>query len=354
MNIHKQRINKLLSDLIAHGIVVTNINNVFYMSGFTGSTAILFISPDKQILITDSRYTLQATNECPDYEIIEHDINGPIVALKDFINTCEKKDNNLPVIGFEDTSITYSTYKDLTQLEATLTPTDGIIEKLREIKDSTEIQLIKKSAKILDKVANLFDNIEIGISEYELAANIEFQIKMNPYTEVGFETIVAYGENAACPHHSPIDTIIKEGSMLKIDFGSAYKKYNADVTRTIFIGKPDSKFLDIYKIVKDAKALAIEAIKPGMVGSEIDKIARDYIAKYGYGEYFGHGLGHSLGIECHDGMAFSKKSEVELKPGFVATVEPGIYIPNWGGIRLEDNIIVTETGSENITNIKEY
>lgn len=333
-----KRVKKLLEKLEADSILVTNPNNVFYLSGFDGE-GFLYISPEKQVLMTDSRYTVQAKKEAPAFEI--RDKGGYFDHLKDLVKDGEK-------LSFEPNSVNVSNY--LTKLcDFDTVDSKGIIEELRMYKEPEEIELICTATDILKETADMFDTIVSGTTECEFANLIEFNMKSYGFTKVGFDTIVAFGDNAACPHHSPTDRKLEEGMMVKIDYGVSYKHYNADVTRTVFVGKPTDKFKEIYNIVKDAKDLAISEIKPGMLGGDIDKVARDYIAKYGYGDYFGHSLGHGIGVECHDPGGLSPNNKTELKPGFVTSVEPGIYIEGWGGIRLEDDVLVTKSGAMNLT-----
>ena len=338
-----KRIEKLLNNIETEGIIITNPVNMFYLSGFDGE-GFCYISPEEKVIFTDSRYTVQAKGEAPGFDIVE----GFYDKLKDFIS--EGKE-----VSVEAGSLSYNQYLKLEKLGFKLKNTWSIVEKQREIKDSDEIELICTATDILKETAEMFDTICPGTTESALANLIEFNMKSYSFAQIGFETIVAFGENAACPHHKPTDRVLNEGEIVKIDYGVSYKHYNADVTRTVFVGKPDQKFKDIYNIVKDAKALAIDAIKPGVMGSEIDKTARDYIAKYGYGDCFGHSLGHGIGLECHDSGSLSMRSETELQPGFVTSVEPGIYIEGWGGVRLEDDIVVTQKGAFNMTKeIRQY
>jgi len=340
------RVKKLLESLEADSILITNPNNVFYLSGFDGE-GFLYISREEQVLMTDSRYTVQAKREAPGFEI--RDKGGYFDHLKDLVKKGDR-------MGFEPSCISYSNYvSKLKVLDCELVETWNLVENIRMYKEPEEIELICTASDILRETAEMFDTITPGTTESEYANLIEFNMKSYGFSQIGFETIVAFGDNAACPHHKPTDRKLEEGMMVKIDYGVSYKHYNADVTRTVFVGKPTDKFKEIYNIVKDAKDLAISEIKPGKLGGDIDKLARDYIAKYGYGDCFGHSLGHGIGVECHDPGGLSPNNKTELKPGFVTSVEPGIYIEGWGGIRLEDDVLVTKTGAMNLTReIRQY
>ncbi len=183
------------------------------------------------------------------------------------------------------------------------------------------------------------------MTEKEIALFIDSTMRRLGADKEGFDTIAATGPNAACPHHSPTDTLSRKGNLLKLDYGARAHNYNSDITRTICLGKADAQQKNVYRIVLDAQSQAIQAIAPGKTGRQIDAIARDYIASEGYGPNLGHGLGHALGIEVHDGPAFSKTSDITLEAGMVVTVEPGIYIEGWGGVRIEDDVLVTPTGA---------
>ena len=187
------------------------------------------------------------------------------------------------------------------------------------------------------------------MTEKEVALLIDSTMRQLGADKQGFDTIAAAGPNAACPHHSPTNAVLKAGQLVKLDYGATLNKYNSDITRTICLGNATEEQKKIYRIVLEAQLKAIDAVAPGKTGRQIDAIARDHITSQSYGPNFGHGLGHALGIEVHDGPAFSKTSDITLAPGMVLTVEPGIYIENWGGIRIEDDVLVTDTGVEVIT-----
>ena len=348
---YKKRIQKLHELLINNqleNLIITDLENIFYLTGFTGSAAVLILHNKKSFILVDPRYTIQAHNECIDSNIFEYKAIPSSQAIAELISNLK-----ISEIGFEAENLTFANYTKLKESVSDLvklTPTSGLIASLRVIKDDFEIGIIKEAALIVDKTFEAVKGeIIAGLTEQEVAILIDNTMKKFGAAKESFDTIAAFGKNAACPHHTPTNTIIQKGAMLKIDFGPKYMHYTADITRTIFIGKPTDKFNEIYKIVLTAQQKAISAIKPGESGKYIDNIARDYIKSRGYGDYFGHGLGHMLGINVHDGPAFSQTSEVILQKGMVATVEPGIYIDGWGGVRLEEDIVVTQNGCEVIT-----
>lgn len=348
---HNERLRKLREKLAEHNfdaLLVTEIHNIFYLSGFTGSTAALLVTGNSSHILVDPRYTTQAKGECPSAEVIEYRGKSTIAAAAELINEIKPA-----VTGFEADDITVISHRDLRNLTNTgikYRTTKGLVQELRSIKDEHEIRLIRDAVQIADATYDfLLKNLVTGIPEYDAALLVDSTLRRLGADKEAFETIAASGPNAACPHASPTDAIITTGQMLKLDYGARLNKYNSDITRTVFFGKASDKYKEVYSIVLDAQIKAIEAIAPGKTGREIDAVARDYITSMGYGDNFGHGLGHALGIEVHDGPAFSKMSDIVLKPGMVATVEPGIYIEGWGGVRIEDDVLVTETGVEIIT-----
>ena len=343
-----EKLRKSMSERNIDALLVTNLSNIFYLSGFTGSTAVLVVTGDASYILVDFRYTLQATTECVGTKVIEYSGKPAFAALGNLINEIKPKS-----LGFESDVVTVASHRKLRNaIDASvkLRSTVGLVAKLRSVKDEHEISLIRKAAEIADAVyAYVITAIKPGMTEKDAALLIDSSIRRLGGDKEGFDTIAAYGPNAASPHASPTDAVLQTGQLFKMDYGVRYKNYNSDITRTVCLGNATAKQKEIYKIVLDAQLKAIEAIKPNRTGKEIDAVARDYIASMGYGDNFGHGLGHGIGIEVHDGPAFSVLSDIILEPGMVATVEPGIYIEGWGGIRIEDDVLVTDTGVEIIT-----
>jgi Xaa-Pro aminopeptidase len=256
------------------------------------------------------------------------------------------------VIGFEESAITYAEWRELDEAldGPELIPVENLIAKFRMIKSADEVAAIRKAARIADDAfAHISGMIRPGMTEREIALEIDCFVRRNGAEEVAFETLVAEGERSALPHAKPTDRQIREQEFVVLDFGARVDGYHSDITRTLLFGAPDERRQRVYDIVLEAQRRAIAAIKPGLQGSQVDAVARDYIAEQGYGEYFGHGLGHGLGLEIHDGRILTKKSEIVLRPGMIMTVEPGIYIPGWGGVRIEDDVLVTQRGSEVLT-----
>ncbi len=342
---HKKRLDNLRSLLTAKNIdslFVTDLSNIFYLSGFTGSSGGLFVTLSDAYILVDSRYTVQAANECKNCRVVEYSSKTLCKATAELIG-----DIKPGVVGYEAEHISVSYFRQFRRnipKQIKLKSTSGFVENLRAVKDDYEISLIRNAASITDATfSTIIGTIKIGMTESEVASLIDFTMRNLGADREAFETIAACGTNAAKPHATPSSNKIKNGNMLKLDFGAKFKHYCSDITRTIFLGKATYEFKDIYSIVKVAQEKAIDAIKPGILGSDIDSIARNYIASKGYGDNFGHGLGHALG------PAFTQSSKLILKPGMVVTVEPGIYIEGWGGIRIEDDVLITDTGYEIIT-----
>ncbi|MFQ3549399.1 MAG: Xaa-Pro peptidase family protein [Armatimonadota bacterium] len=348
---HKKRIYKIIEIINSNGcdsFLVTSIDNIFYLSGFTGSTAALIITENDTYILVDPRYSIQARNECNDIEVVDYTGKSTIDAVSSFIN-----DKNIKSVLCEADNLSVTLFNKLKSSlneSISLELSSGVVEKLRMVKDEYEIEKIKSACRIVDDtISKISNTIKVGMTEKEVAILIDYTMRSVGADKAGFDTIAASGHNSACPHASPTDRKLQYGDFLKLDFGAELNRYNSDITRTFVIGKPTDKHKEIYNTVLAAQMKAIEAIKPNISGKEIDDVARNYIAECGYGKNFGHGLGHSIGIEVHDGPGLSQTSDIILQPGMVFTVEPGIYIEGFGGVRIEDDVLVTETGYEILT-----
>lgn len=347
----ESRLAKLRSHMTAKrldSLLVTSIDNVFYLSGFTGSTATLLVTNEKCCILVDPRYSIQARKECPEAEVRDYSGKTGTAAAAELAEELAPR-----TLGYEAGHMTVTAYRELRRLVGRATglrATDGIVETIRRVKDPDEIETVRTAAQIADAA---FDSVLMemrpGMTEKEVALLIDTTVRRMGADQVAFPTIAASGENAARPHASPTDSVVARGQMLKLDFGARYNGYCSDITRTIFVGKPTARQREIYGVVLEAQLAAIEAIRPGEAGADIDSVARELIARRGYGDHFAHGLGHMIGIAVHDGPAFSATSKVVLESGMIASVEPGIYIEGWGGIRIEDDIVVTDTGAEVLT-----
>jgi Xaa-Pro aminopeptidase len=340
-----EKIQRRLDKLGIDGMLITSSYNRRYMTGFTGSAGVVLITPGKGLLITDFRYTEQATKQCKGYEVVQQ--KGSITEEV----AAQVKKFGVQKLGFEENDVTFSTFKAFDkEINAELVPFSGEIEKLRLIKTEAEIKILKEAAEIADAAfKHILGFIRPGLKELEVSNELEFFMRSLGATSSSFDTIVASGYRSALPHGVASDKVIESGDMITLDYGAYYKGYVSDITRTIALGEPSDKLKEIYQIVLDAQLRGVNGIKPGITGKQADALTRDYITEHGYGEYFGHSTGHGIGLEVHEGPALSKKSDIVLEPGMAVTVEPGIYIAGLGGVRIEDDIIITKDGNERLT-----
>ena len=342
------RLNKLKENMAAlelDGLVVTDRADVFYLSGLLSSNCLLLISQADDILLTDSRYILAAQRAREQFEIREVNF-----ALEREAGTIIKN-MRLKRVGVQDLSLSLAAYMELSRdAQGQFLPVGEMLREQRAVKDKNELDAIKRAQHITDSAFNkLLEYIKPGLSEADIASELEYLMRKSGADGFAFETIAAAGINGAKPHAQPGEYKLKRGDMLTLDFGAKKDGYCSDMTRTVAVGEPPNELRKIYNIVLDAHKRAKEFLRPGAGGREIDAIARDYIRQQGYGEYFGHGLGHGVGIEIHELPVLSYKRDGMLLPGNVVTIEPGIYIPNIGGVRIENMCFITESGYEDIT-----
>lgn len=350
MNNHNKVI-EILDKLSMDAILVSNGFNMRYLSGFSGATEYLYISRRKQIIFTDFRYTIQANNESHDFEVIEVDGNRDYCKYINEIMVTE----NINILGYEDNDLLCSDFVKLKEKlnVKDMAPVKDALTNLRIVKTENELECIKQAEAIGDiAFSKILDIIRPGMTELEVAAHLEFLMKTNGASGLSFDSIVASGVNSSMPHATPSNKIIQNGDFLTMDFGCLYKGYCSDMTRTIVIGKASQEQKKIYNTVLKAQLAALDQIKAGCFGREIDKIARDIINHAGYEGCFGHGLGHSVGLNIHEEPRCSVAAEGILHANVTMTVEPGIYIKDFGGVRIEDLVVVTNEGHVNFTHSK--
>lgn len=339
----RKRIDKLRQKFDGDkAVLITGKPNIFYFSGFTSDDAYLLITPDSAYIYTDGRYTIQAKQQAADFEIVNAE-DG----LKKLL---EKTDCKTIII--EDDYMTLTQLNKLREAAADKHYLGGssAIAQLRAVKSHEEIKKINEAERLGDEAfLHILQFIKPGKSEREIALELEFFMKKNGASALSFETISASGVRSAMPHGAASDKKLCEGDLFTLDFGCVLDGYCSDMTRTVGIVRLDDKSREIYDTVLRAQKAAISAIKSGMSCFDADKTARDIISEAGYGQYFTHSLGHSVGIEIHELPSLSPKSKDILQTGNVVTVEPGIYIPDFGGVRIEDVVAVTETGCVNLT-----
>ncbi|MBN2379456.1 aminopeptidase P family protein [candidate division WOR-3 bacterium] len=339
-----RRLKNIIKKEGLDGFLITNLLNVRYFTGFTGSSAICLVGKRTHFL-TDFRYKEQSKKEVFPQAVIH-------IATEGFIEELAAIEElpSLTSLGFEAHHITVSSLDAIKKKLRKVgnfkwIPTKGIVEEMRTIKDEQEIELISNAARITDKTfAEIKPLIKPGVSERDLAAEIAYRFLKYTGLPPAFSTIVASGPNSAMPHAKPTTRKLKIGDFVTFDMGSMWKGYASDFTRTIVIGKATPKHNEIYSIVEKAQSLALVGIRAGITSKAADALARDHITRMGYGEFFGHSLGHGVGLNVHEEPRLAALGNNKLKPGAVVTVEPGIYLPNWGGVRIEDLVVVTKDG----------
>ncbi|EMF0424577.1 aminopeptidase P family protein [Enterococcus hirae] len=345
MMLRVEKLRKKMQEENLDSFLITSPYNLRYLTNFTGTTGLAVITLEKAFFITDFRYTEQAAAQAQGFEIIKN--VGPI--FEEVADLVQKE--GLRELGFEETTVSFLEYSVLEEIiDAQLIPISGMIEELREIKDEEEIAIIEKACSIADLAYDhILKMIQPGMTEIEVANQLDFYIRSLGASGVSFETIVASGLRSAMPHGVASKKIIEQGDLITIDFGCYYEGYVSDMTRTFAIGDPGEQLKEIYQIVLEAQLAVLEVAKPGVTGKQLDAVARDYITKHGYGEAFGHSTGHGIGLEIHEGPNVSVRAEKQFVPGNIITDEPGIYLPGIGGVRIEDDLLITSDGNRVLT-----
>jgi Xaa-Pro aminopeptidase len=339
-----RRINNAFSLLKKNKIdclLVTALSHVRYLTGYSGSNGMVLLLPPKAYFFTDFRYKVQAQKEVKNCVIVlaEQSLISELPKIKRL--------NKKIRIGVEAEFATLALQDKLKDLlpKAVFRPTEKLIESLSAVKDPDEIKKIKKAIKISEKAfRDILELIKPGIKEKDIALELEYKMRIYGAESSAFDIIVASGQRSSMPHGIASDKKLRKGDFITIDFGCFYQGYASDITRTVVLGKADNKKKEIYNIVLEAQLAACRAVKPNLACSRLDGVAREIIMKAGFGDNFGHGLGHGIGLIVHDLPLLNTRSSESLKPNMVITIEPGIYIPNWGGVRIEDDVIVTESG----------
>ncbi len=345
----REAVNQLFSDSGAEALFVTDPHNMWYLSGFRGGEGMVYISPKRRVIITDSRYTEAAAKES-DFEVIEENHGHKRTRILKELLASDHAD----IVGYEDA---YMRCREFSRLQHALVsevnqwlPLGEQIDEIRQIKNPREQELIAAAEKIGDEAFSvILQTMKPGMTELEVAARLEYEMKIRGGSSLSFDTIVASGLHSSMPHAVPTGKKIENGDFVTMDFGCVYEGYCSDMTRTVVVGKADERQKEIYDVVLRAQTAALDGIHAGLTGTECDAFARRIIEDAGYGSYFGHALGHGVGLYIHESPRFSPADSTIIQAGMVESVEPGIYIPGFGGVRIEDLVVVEEKGIRNLT-----
>jgi len=342
----QKRVRKIVEQSGLDGLLFTSLENIRYLCGFTGSDGAFVLGRKESFFLTDSRYWTQSEEEVKGAKIVHYrKKTDGILSLSSELG--------LKRIGFESNWLPFSLYHFLREklpMEVELVPLEHEIRNLRAAKDDEELAILRKAIDIASKAfEHTLNMAKEGVVEKDLAFEMEFFMKREGAEDLGFDIIIASGKRSALPHGKAADKRIEKGDLVLIDFGSRFLGYHSDQTRTVVCGPPSPEQKKIYQIVKDAQERAIEKVRPGIPIREVDGAARDYIRECGYDEYFGHGTGHGIGLAVHEDPAVNRENNDLVQEGMVITVEPGIYLPNRGGVRIEDMVRATSTGREVLT-----
>ncbi|MDD6287339.1 M24 family metallopeptidase [Acidaminococcus fermentans] len=338
-----ERLRAFLEQEKVDGIFIKGDSSIRYFTGFTGGESLLYVDARRAVIITDSRYTLQVRQQAPECELVEH--------LHGFWPEAAKlpQSDNLALDG------DYFSYTEQCALAAVLPHAawkNVNLVGLRAVKTPEEMQLIRRAVAISDEAfLQLLPHIRAGRKESELAAELEYNMRKLGSTKPSFETICASGKRSALPHGVASDKVVEEGDFITFDFGATYGGYCSDITRTVVVGKAAPWQKEIYDIVLQANLLGEKTLKAGLTGIQVDGAVRDFIGSKGYGPNFGHCLGHGVGLDIHEKPVLNRANGQPLPAGAVVTIEPGIYLPDKGGVRIEDTVLVTETGCERLTSV---
>lgn len=343
----KNELMQILENHDIDGFFVSKENNVNYLSGFTDEASFIFITPEENFFITDGRFEELAQKLCLGFTIINWQKTNKslIQVIYDLA-----KEKHINKIGFESQWLSYENYEKMkrTVKDIPLIPTSNIIESLRYVKTPEEISKLRKASDITDySFEEIIKYIRPGMTEKQVAARLEYIIKMAGGDGVGFDTILISGEKTSLPHGKPSDKKIQKGDFVTMDYGALVDGYTSDMTRTIIIGQASEKQIQIYNLVKEAQEKALETIRDGINSDLPDTKARQIVEKYI--DYYYPGIGHGIGLDLHEAPFLSSRGDYKIKENCVITVEPGLYIPNWGGVRIEDSVLVKKDGFERLT-----
>ncbi|NLN21586.1 MAG: aminopeptidase P family protein [Syntrophomonadaceae bacterium] len=347
-SIYQKRLQQLchiLKEQHLESLLVAKPENVLYISGFYGGEGVLLITRQKAYLFADSRYIEQARQEAPFCEFI--------LVKKYFTEALGKvaETEGIQVMAFEKDHLSYQQWEQLrNSFSGKLQPVSGLIEKLRLVKDESEIALLREAGAITASAFRyILGEVHPGQTELEIAGMLEFFMRRQGSGPLAFETIIASGKRGALPHGTASAKKVQRGELITMDLGATYHGYAGDLTRTICLGTVSDRQREIYELVREAQERGINTVRAGVRAEEVDAVVRGFFEQHGYAEYFMHSLGHGVGLAVHEAPRLARGEDTILEPGMVITIEPGLYIPDWGGVRIEDTVLVKEDGCEILT-----
>jgi Xaa-Pro aminopeptidase len=346
----RKKLRSLIRKAEAEALLVTNFKNVTYLTGFTGDDSYLLVTLNDETLVTDMRYTTQLEEECPGLAL---EVRPPGLAMLKAVTEVLRR-AKLERVGIEGTSATVSFHQDLAKELPNLKiiVTENLVERLRIVKDKDEIEATRVACQQARRAFEVVRaSLTPSMTELDVAAELEYQARRFGAKSLSFPPIVAVGPRAALPHARPTERRLGESDFTLFDWGANSGLYMSDLTRVVVTARISPKLRKIYGVVFKAQRAAIEAIGPGKTGEQVDAVARKIIERAGFGKAFGHGLGHGLGLEVHEAPRLAVGQHVNLRPGMIVTVEPGIYVPGWGGVRIEDDVLVTRNGHEVLSDV---
>ncbi len=342
---HLERVRRYLASSGTDALLLVRTENRRYATGFTGSAGLALVTADWAVLAVDFRYYEQAALQAPACDILRGG-SDPVSALSDAVRS-----RPIRRIGFESEFVPYG---QVERLRERLAPAELVplpdVDRLRWVKDDAEIAALSRAAEIADAAfAHLAARLRPGMTERDAALDLEIAMRRAGAERISFDTVLASGPRSALPHGRATDRRMAEGDLVTVDFGAVYEGYASDCTRTVVLGEPDARQRQVYAVVLEAQQTALAAIRPGVACRDVDAAGRSVIAAAGFGDAFGHALGHGIGLDVHEGPPLSPRNEAALEPGMVVTVEPGVYLPGWGGVRIEDDVVVTVDGCRVLT-----
>jgi Xaa-Pro aminopeptidase len=342
------RLRERLEQEHLSALLVTALTNVRYLSGFSGSAAMLLVTASQAVFFTDGRYKDQSKDQLNGAGVEAEFVVGKMEAQ---LKALERATKSLDRVGLEADDVSWKLARQLAdELAVEVTPTSGLVEKLRIVKDAGEVARIERACDIADiALAQTKERLKEGVTEAEFGADLDYEMRRRGAEALSFETIVGAGPNAAMPHHSPVNRAVVSGELIVIDFGACFDGYHSDMTRTVCVGEPQGVAADVLESVAASQRVGLLAVKAGVRARDVDHACREALAEAGFAEAFSHSTGHGVGLDIHEAPLVGEDSEEVLEAGMVITVEPGVYLPGETGARIEDTVVVTASGCRPLT-----